>query len=282
MESILTDMNTFAENGRYKAAVQVLYKINNEKVQCFQINRPIEIFYKSMLYKDFANIVRSNTESAEFMTIPGKAYRQMQYYINKEVEKVLADMVTAIIVKILKSLEQDDTNIFFIDSRESNKLIGRLGYMYLNNIKNIFCFVSYKTDSLITDILRNGSETLELDIDYFRRCEGRDVSEIVPNDFMESLLQTVFYKVPAKGEELPPLRCDIFSQGISNREIQRKVEAVRKVISNPKEMSLPYKYSSSNKFVLLPRVFFDCIDAAEQFASDLQWVLEDDKYDTDW
>lgn len=282
MESIMTDMNTFAENGRYKAAVQVLYKINNEMVQCFQINRPIEIFHKSMLYKDFASIVRSNTESTEFMTIPGKAYRQMQYFINKEVEKVLADMVTAVIVKILKSLDQDDMNIFFIDSRESNKLLGRLGYMYLNNFKNTFCFVSYKTDSLITDILRNGSETLELDIDYFIRCKGRDVSEIVPNDFMESLLQTVFYKVAANGEELPPLRCDIFSQGITNREIQQKVEAVRKVISNPKEMSLPYQYSSAKKFVLLPRVFFDCIDAVEQFAGSLQLVLEDDKYDTDW
>ncbi len=283
MESISTDMNTFAENGRYKAAVQVLYKINDEKVQCFQINRPIEIFHKSMLYKDFESIVRSDTGSAEFMSIPGKAYRQMQYYINKEVEKVLADMVTAVIAKILKSMDQEDTNIFFIDSRESNKIYGRLGYMYLNNIRNTFCFVSYKTDSLITDTLRNGSETLELDIDYFMRYKSRDVSEIVPNDFMESLLQTVFYKMAANGQELPPLRCDIFSQGITNREIQNKVEAVREVMSDSDKMSLPFEYiASSKKFVMLPKILYDCIEAVEHFSGSLQLVLEDNKYDTDW
>lgn len=275
-------MNTFAENGRYKAAVQVLYKVNAEKVQCFQINRPIEIFHKSMMYKDFESIVRSDSRNTDFMTIPGKAYRQMQSFINKEVEKVLADMVTAVIAKILKSLDQDALNIFFIDSRESNKILGRLGYMYLNNIKNTFCFVSYKTDSLITDVLRNGSETLELDIDYFTRYKSRDVSEIVPNDFMESLLQTVFYKMAANGEELPPLRCDIFSQGITNGEIQDKVEAVREVLTNPQQMSPPYEYSSSKKYVMLPRVLYDCIDAAEQFSGSLQLVLEEDKYDTDW
>ncbi len=73
MESISTDMNTFAENGRYKAAVQVLYKVNNEKIRCFQINRPIEIFHKSMLYKDFESIVRSEAGSTEFMTILSKS-----------------------------------------------------------------------------------------------------------------------------------------------------------------------------------------------------------------
>lgn len=283
MESISTDMNTFAENGRYKAAVQVLYKINNEKVQCFQINRPIEIFHKSMLYKDFESIIRSDSGSAEFMSIPGKAYRQMQYYIKKEVEKVLADMVTSVIAKILKSLDQNDTNIFFIDSRESNKLLGRLGYLYLNNIKNTFCFISYKTDSLITDILRNGSEILELDIDYFNRYKNRKVSEIVPNDFMESLLQTVFYKMAANGLELPPLRCDIFSQGITNREIQNKVEAVGKIMSDSDKMTLPFEYdASSKKFVMLPKILYDCIEAVEHFSGSLQLVLEDSNYDTDW
>lgn len=283
MESISTDMNTFAENGRYKASVEVLYKINDEKVQCFQINRPIEIFHKSMLYKDFESIVRSDSRSMEFMRIPGKAYRQMQYYINKEVEKVLADMVTSVIAKILKSLNRDDTNIFFIDSRESNKLLGRLGYLYLNNVKNTFCFISYKTDSLITDTLRNGSEILELDIDYFTRYKNRDVSEIVPNDFMESLVQTVFYKMAANGYELPPLRCDIFSQGITNRDIQNKVEVVGKIMSDPHKMTLPFEYvASSKKFVMLPQILYDCIDAVEQFSGSLQLILEDDNYDIYW
>jgi len=79
---------------------------------------------------------------------------------------------------------------------------------------------------------------------------------------------------------MPPLRCDIFSQGITNREIQNKVEAVRSVISNRDEMSLPYEYASK-KFVMLPRVLCECIEAVERFTGELSLVLEDDKYDRD-
>lgn len=93
--------------------------------------------------------------------------------------------------------------------------------------------------------MRNGSETLEFDIDYFARYQSRDVSEIVPNDFMESLLQTVFYKVAGD------------------------------------EMSLPYEYAPK-KFVMLPRVLCECVDAVERFTGELRLVLEDDKYDRDW
>lgn len=274
LDSLSSDMNTFAGTGKYKTAVQVIYKMNNEDAQRFQLKRPIEIFHKNMLYKDFESIAKNNNGNTEFMSMPSKAYQQMQRYINKEVEKVLADMTMYVIVKILKNLPTREYNIFFIDGRDSNKLIGRLGYMYFNNIKNIFSFVSYKTDNLMTDTLRNERDILEFDIDYFKRHGDKYISDIVPNDFMESLLQTVFYRMTGNDKDILPLRCDIFSQGNTNKEIQNKVNILREITQTSDYMTPPFEYSNTtNKLVRLPRVLYECMNA-DTYINSLSKVLE--------
>lgn len=275
LDSLSSDMNSFVETGKYKTAVQVIYKVNGNDVQRFQLKRPIEIFHKNMLYKDLESIAKNNNGNTEFMSMSSKAYQQMQRYINKEVEKVLADMTMSVIVQVLKKLPVREYNIFFIDSRDSNKLIGRLGYMYFNNTKNIFSFVSYKTDNLMTDTLRNERDILEFDIDYFKRNGDKYISDIVPNDFMESLLQTVFYRITGNKKDILPLRCDIFSQGNTNKEIQNKVNILREITQTSDYMTPPFEYSNTtNKFVRLPKVLYECMNA-DIYINSLSKILED-------
>lgn len=275
LDSLSSDMNSFVETGKYKTAVQVIYRVNDNGVQRFQLKRPIEIFHKNMLYKDLESIAKNNNGNTEFMSMPSKAYQQMQRYINKEVEKVLADMTMSVIVQVLKKLPVREYNIFFIDSRDSNKLIGRLGYMYFNNTKNIFSFVSYKTDNLMTDTLRNERDILEFDIDYFKRNGDKYISDIVPNDFMESLLQTVFYRITGNKKDILPLRCDIFSQGNTNKEIQNKVNILREITQTSDYMTPPFEYSNTtNKFVRLPKVLYECMNA-DIYINSLSKILED-------
>ncbi|MCM1232495.1 MAG: hypothetical protein NC489_20420 [Ruminococcus flavefaciens] len=277
LDSLSSDTNTFVETGKYKTAVQVIYKINNDNVQQFQLKRPIEIFHKNMLYKDFESIAKNNNGTVEFMSMPAKAFRQMQRYTNKEVEKVLADMTMSVIVKILDSVPEREYNVFFIDSRDSNKLIGRLGYMYFNNTKNIFSFVSYKTDNLMTDTLRNERDILEFDIDYFKRHADKNMSTIVPNDFMESLLQTVFYRITGNEKDILPLRCDIFSQGNSNKEIQTKANILREILQTSSYITPPFKYATtSNSYIELPQVLYECMNFRAKINS-LPKILEDRK-----
>lgn len=94
--------------------------------------------------------------------------------------------------------------------------------MYLSSEKNTFSFVTYKPDNLMTNSMRNGSDVLEFDIEYFDKYKDKSVSEIIPNDFMESMTQTVLYRVPTREEELPPIRCDIFHKELLHLKFKEK------------------------------------------------------------
>lgn len=285
--SVSTEMIDFAQSGIYCTVPMILYKINDESVCHFYIKRPIEIFHENMDYRNFRNMIQGEEQSVSFLSIPGKAYEKMQAYVNQNVNKVIADMITSTVVRIICKLKDDDPeakNIFFIDSTDTNKIIGRLGYLYLESKFNTISFVTYKAGGLLTDVLNNGNEKLLFDINYFKKEErkSKTYSEIIPNDYMESLTQTVFFKIPNAESELSPLRCDILSQGISKKEIQEKVISISEILRCPDNMSLPYQEKSSNSlknnWVMIPRVLNECIEATEIYRHIAQVVLEEELY----
>lgn len=289
--NISTEMIDFAKSGIYRTVPIILYKVNDEKVCHFLVKRPIEVFRENMDYRNLKNIIQGEDKDISFLSIPGKAYSKMQNYTNKNVNKVIADMITCIIVKIICKLREEDSNaknIFFIDSMNTNKIIGRLGYLYLESEFNTISFVTYKSGGLLTDILNNGNEKLTFDINYFKQGERKErmYSEIIPNDYMESLTQTVFFKLPNSEEQLSPLRCDILSQGISKNEIQEKVNDIWNILKVPDNMALPHLEKGSNSlknnWVMIPRVLNDCIDAADIFKHVAQAILEEEIYEKNW
>lgn len=285
--SISTEMIDFAKNGVYRTVPMILYKVNDEKVCPFLIKRPIEIFRENMDYRNLKNIVQGEDKDISFLSMPGKAYSKMQSYANQNVNKVIADMITCIVVKIICRLKEEDAtakNLFFIDSIDTNKIIGRLGYLYLESECNTIAFVTYKAGGLLTDILNTGNEKLIFDINYFKKEERKTdmYSEIIPNDYMESLTQTVFYKLPNAEEQLSPLRCDILSQGISKNQIQEKVDTIWEILKCPDNMTLPHPEKAGNSlhnnWVMIPRVLNDCIEAADIFKNTAQAILEEEIY----
>ena len=281
--SVSTEMTTFARTGVYRTTPMVLYKINDGDVIPFYIKRPIEIIREDMDYGEIRNIVKNSDENLSFLTIPAKAYNKMQQYVNQNVNKVIADMIVHLIVKIIRELKKENSdahNIFFIDSFDNNKIIGRLGYVYLESKNNTIAFVTYKTGGLLTDILNGKNEKLKFDINYFRDeiHKNDSMAEIIPNDFMESMTQAAFYNIPNKEGELSPLRCDILSQGISKDEIRSKADAISKILTSEENITLPFSETESKNgmWVRIPRVLYECIVAGKVFRSVADQILEGD------
>lgn len=154
MESVSTSVNYFAETGIFQTIPMIVYTINDNRTKEFHIERPIKLFYKNMSYKDFESIVKTDGTGLDFMAMPGKAYQRMQYYINRNVEKVLADMFVSIIVEILKELKEEKENIFFINNRESDKVIGLKGadvhlcLIAAIGFQHVFCQSQFRCDLL--------------------------------------------------------------------------------------------------------------------------------------
>lgn len=277
---ISTDITDFARNGYYRAVPMIIYKINNSNAQYFAINRAIEIFREDMDYGNVRSILHGEER---LLSIPGKAYNQMMQYVNKNVNKVIADMITYVVTKTINELSKSNPqqhSFFFIDSSDINKIIGRLGYLYLNSSANTIAFVTYKSGGLLTDILNSENDYLRFDLNYFKRRTNSsgNHSAIIPNDYMESLTQIVFYSLTHSGMEkqVSPLRCDILSQGISTSQIQEKVNSIEKVLTNPNNMTLPHPEGNgpNQNWVVLPKVLFDCISAEKLFIGKAKNILE--------
>lgn len=282
--SVATEMTNFAQSGVYRTVPMVLYKVNNDAVQHFMVQRSIEIFRENMAYGNLRNIVHGDEK---FLSIPGKAYEQMRRYVNQNVNKVIADMITHIVVKIISELSNKDPkahNVFFIDSIDTNKIIGRLGYLYLRSDVNTIAFVTYKASGLLTDTLNNGNENVVFDINYFKGSKGSEkkYSPIIPNDYMESLTQAVFYNLSTKEAQISPLRCDILSQGISTSKIEEKVKIIADILIDSNNMSIPYQErgskGSSNNWIAIPQVLYECIEAENIYINVAQTVLEEELY----
>lgn len=266
--SYSTEMLDFVITGRYLTVPMICYKINDKPVKTFLVKRPIEIFHEHMEYKVIRNIFNNEENDTKFLSLPSKSYLKMQQYVKQSVNKVIADMITYVVVDVLKELKKEDNdakNIFFIDNVDTNKVIGRLGYLYLEEDNTIISFVTHQAKGLMTDILNEGNDRLEFDINYFKNEERRkkEYSEIIPNDYMESLTQTVFFKITGREDILSPLRCDILTQGISKSRIQSKVNDIYEVLSRHENMTIPYAEESINKlynnWVMIPIVLNDCI-----------------------
>lgn len=102
--NISTELIDFAKNGIYRTIPMILYKVNDEKIRYFLVKRPIEIFRENMDYRNLKSIVQGKDTS--FLSLPGKAYIKMKNYANQNVNKVVADMITYIIVKIICELKK--------------------------------------------------------------------------------------------------------------------------------------------------------------------------------
>ena len=106
---------------------------------------------------------------------------------------------------------------------------------------------------------------------------GKDYSEIIPNDFMESLTETVFMIFLLQKVENGCCHCAVifYHRDFQKSETKKKVEHIQAVLSIEKNMSLPFSPEitrNADKMVRIPRVMLLCLNARgtyEKIAEDL-------------
>lgn len=280
-ESVYSRLDDFYRTGNYRAIPFVIRTVNGERPEFFCAQSPFRFFRKDMELRELDYISQKKGVPTDFLQRPDEAYRHMQKLASNQTDRVVADMMSTVIVDQLKAQpqrEEDEENLFFICNPSSEKIIGRLGYLYLEQKHTTICFVSYQIASLMTNVISQGESRLAFDIGYFLDHQDQQRSDIYPNDYRESMLQTVFYRMDApEGEHLPPLRIDIFSQGLSNGEIGAKAELIGKVLGEKDSLSAPFRESGdTTSFLRIPKVLYDCIEAAKlHYRAQLEQMLEE-------
>lgn len=258
-DSINTDIKEFVKKQLYAAVPFVTYKINDGPVEECIINRPLVIYGED---KPYGELYKTLHDDRSLIHMPSKDFERLKKHSSQCLNRVIADLVTSIVVKIVSSsIDSNTRNLFFIEGVESNKTVGRLGYLYLDSIKNTLAFLSYKPQALLTDILNTSNNNLHFDLYYFMRNK-ESISKVIPNDFRESLTQFVLFDTTVAESErkVMPVRCDIMSQGIASNEIRNKVDIIKNYLNESDNMTPPFQESTDGEWIRIPRIIRDCID----------------------
>jgi len=266
-----SSLDDFIRTGEYRALPIVVCTVNGQKPEGKYVEIPFTVFKYGMKREHVENIFKIHGESTHLLSDYGQSYQILTQIVNKNMDKVIADLISCLIVEKIKEYKDED-NYFFISDLGSNKLIGRLGYLYLNQDKNTVCFVISKGNNLITNILSKESNSLELDINYFKLVQDMktnhnkksDQSEIIPENPMESMIQTVFFQISGSQRKNIILRMDLFSQGITKNIIRKKIDDINDIISYQPNLSEPFMDSSTSEMVRMPKVLFSSRNAMDE------------------
>lgn len=274
--SVRTSISDFVKRKAFGAVPFITYRINDGSVRECIIDRPIVTFHEGCNYRELQGIMH---EDRSLIHMPSKDFDKLRKHSSQCINRVTADLITSVVVKELSELaDTNRKNLIFIEGIDSNKTIGRLGYLYLDSTINTIAFLSYKPSSLFTNVLNTSDERLLLDMYYFKRDNTvanefneddanhkNTKSDIIPNDFRDSLMQFVLFDTSVKNSELDvlPVRCDIMSQGIPSSFINEKVEMIRSYFDKDDNMTPPFQESTGGEWMRIPRIMYNCIECGD-------------------
>jgi len=209
--------------------------------------------------------------SKEDLASAKRAFKGLKQFASQCHERVTADLCTQVILREIKALPIDRHLVIFIEKSASDKMLGRLGSLYLNLEKVTICFLVFEPSDLMTAVMSYQTGKLHFDI---HRLMSSDVSDLLgpyPGDYEDSLTQTYFYKPSSTsgGGEYRPMRLDLFTQGLLRDRIEEKKDEIREILhpESPDKESLG---RDSEPRLLLPYGFRELEEFLERQESDIK------------
>jgi hypothetical protein len=185
--------------------VVVLYREDSEKPGIFASPKPVHMSNRPQSVDDIFR------DKNDFYKKTKKLYRANQ-------ERIVSDIICAIILKELRSETTDAHLVFFITEKfDTNKIIGRLAYLNLPMDRITILFLSRNISDFYT---RNIVSLFGNTVDLNFLNEEHNIDKIFgpyPEDGSIGLVRT-FYKTYVE-MDLYPVRVDLFCQSVSRAGI---------------------------------------------------------------
>jgi hypothetical protein len=234
-----------------------LNKGNNSDIKILRPTKEITMQKKPQMID---NIFK---EKNEYYKKINKDYRANQ-------ERIISDIICGIILQELRNKENKENKLlFFITSKfDTQKIVGRLGYLNLPTDRCIILFISRNISDFYTrNIISPFDSTY--DITYLNKPEAANkIFGPYPDDGTIGLLRT-FYKTYSI--DYFPLRIDLFCQGLSsNKILQIKAEINNDYLSDKDtEPEIILGLKGTNK-TCVPRILCDCEKYAEKMKEEIE------------
>ena len=239
---------------KYEFIPAVIYtekKVGDDNISIPKLELPLKLF---SLYEAGTSIsLLKGYFGPEFkkdeLVLVKKAFQKLKYFASPCAERVTADLCCQNILRTIKDTKDGDY-LFFIEKSATDKMLGRLGSLYLDLTRIIICFLSYEPENLMTTVMSSQTGKLHFDIHRLMLSEYGKFGPY-PGSPEDSIKQAYFYKPRPidPSAEFLPIRFDIFTQGLSESDIEKKSDEIIRIFENEKERS---RYSIGKNYVLLP------------------------------
>lgn len=185
------------------------------------------------------------------------AFAKLKNFALQCAERVSADLCYQVVLETNKKYRAHDLIIYFIEKSASDKILGRLGHLYLDLTNVIICFISYEPEDMITTVM--SAKTGRLLFDIHRLMSDKTDDDIRygphPGSSEDSLIQAYFFRPRSvsPGSAFLPIRFDIFCQGLLEPDLQKKADIIRGILRDEQEsQAYAIKKEDPSPYVKLP------------------------------
>lgn len=166
-----------------------------------------------------------------------RLYTEMRKHSRESQEKIIAEYICSVIMRELREYKEQDLTFIVSDKFQSEKIIGRLGYLGLPLRRVHIFFVSRDISSFMTDYIAPYAIPPQNDLKLLFMNENRGrVLGPYPDDDVVSMTRTFFCSF--RQGELYPIRVNLFSQSLEQKALNEEKERIQQIFMQEEETEL--------------------------------------------
>ena len=244
-----------AKNEKIQYSPHVVFKEEGSEIQ--------ELFCDLDFQVESANV------SINSIFLPEKKsfYIEMQRRARAAQERIISEYICTIILK--KAREYPNAELFFLirDEFQTEKIVGRLGYLGLPMHRLHIMFISYDLSSFMKHYIEYYSVPLKSDLTllFEARYRGKILGPY-PDDGRISMLRTYYCSYPQQtDEDLYPVRINFFGQKFNKSEMNLERQYIKEIFMNSaKTEAYPISGGKGSEKTRLPSLLVDCEEYIRQ------------------
>lgn len=239
------EVKTVSEEGIIRYNPLLLYCNEKDEVNVIKTKHDFAISYEQMIDKVSLNYPQNSLFAAM-----RKRSRESQ-------ERIISEYICTIIMQELRN-SSDDLTFIVSDEFQSDKIIGRLGYLGLPLERLHIMFVSRNIASFMTNYIEHYAIPPQNDLKllFMEKNRGKVLGPY-PEDDIVSMTRTFFCSFSQP--ELYPIRVNSFSQFMGQIDLNQEKLRIEKIFMN-ESLTEIYDVSggTGKEKTRLPKVLINC------------------------
>lgn len=217
-----------------------------------------EIINKKYCNTDFQ--IKSGDIATDYMFLAEKKsfYLEMQRRSRAAQERIISEYICTIILDKVRTYVEDDLTFLIRDEFQTEKIVGRLGYLGLPMGRLHIMFISYHLAAFMGNYIEHYAVPPKSDLNLlFQTKYQNQILGPYPDDDGVTILRT--YYCSFDNADIYPVRINLFSQMLKKGELDQEREHIKEVFMKKTGIeAYPISGGKGSEMTRLPKVLVTC------------------------